>query len=364
MFGFPRSLYRTDQVPSVCRELFINSGYRSPHSSIKQCVMSLFEVTNETVNIWTHILPAFYFTWKIVKCWQSYDFVDDPYATPLFILLLSCWGYLMASSFAHIFSAMSVLSRHVCFFMDYASLSLYSFGSAVAYRTYCLPDGAYVANYGNYYLYAAVCNAILCTVFSCLSRYLKLSPLLTTCRMMSFLFPYIYDNIPIIYRLAFCHGEDLGCQSDGLRLHFGQYFFSLLAGLAYCSHLPERIRPGTFDFIGHSHQIFHVMGAIASYLQIKATMSDSAARKSFILKHDQTIPSSQWLFALTAFLSVVNVAIIVYFGVQMYLYSLHADHKDNLQLVDQLVDGDSDLENEDDDDEDDDNSNIKQKKSL
>ncbi|CAM9287142.1 unnamed protein product [Lampetra planeri] len=33
-------------------------GYRHPHSSATDCVLSLFQLTNETLNIWTHFLPT------------------------------------------------------------------------------------------------------------------------------------------------------------------------------------------------------------------------------------------------------------------------------------------------------------------
>lgn len=36
----------------------IVSGYRRPTSSALDCVLSSFQMTNETVNIWTHFLPT------------------------------------------------------------------------------------------------------------------------------------------------------------------------------------------------------------------------------------------------------------------------------------------------------------------
>lgn len=36
----------------------IMSGYRCPTSSALDCVLSSFQMTNETVNIWTHFLPT------------------------------------------------------------------------------------------------------------------------------------------------------------------------------------------------------------------------------------------------------------------------------------------------------------------
>ncbi|GCC40120.1 hypothetical protein chiPu_0024097, partial [Chiloscyllium punctatum] len=46
------------QVPMVFREDGIISGYRHPRSSAVDCLLSSFQMTNETVNIWTHFLPT------------------------------------------------------------------------------------------------------------------------------------------------------------------------------------------------------------------------------------------------------------------------------------------------------------------
>jgi len=52
----------------------------------------------------------------------------DPPAWPLLAYLLSCCIYPLASSCAHTFSPMSARARHVCYFFDYAALSMYSLG--------------------------------------------------------------------------------------------------------------------------------------------------------------------------------------------------------------------------------------------
>ncbi|KAJ4933262.1 hypothetical protein JOQ06_030095, partial [Pogonophryne albipinna] len=51
-------LFDIHQIPKVFREESIISGYRHPHSSALDCVLSSFQMNNETVNIWTHFLPT------------------------------------------------------------------------------------------------------------------------------------------------------------------------------------------------------------------------------------------------------------------------------------------------------------------
>ncbi|XP_061409547.1 uncharacterized protein LOC133343760 isoform X3 [Lethenteron reissneri] len=121
-------LLSSHQVPKAFQEDGIISGYRCPKSSAFDCILSLFHLTNETLNIWTHFLPACYFMRRLLGFSQSLDFLGEAYTWPLLAYLLTCCLYLLASSLAHTFSTMSVRSLHVCFFFDYAALSLYSLG--------------------------------------------------------------------------------------------------------------------------------------------------------------------------------------------------------------------------------------------
>uniref|UniRef100_A0A493TWE1 Uncharacterized protein n=3 Tax=Anatinae TaxID=2068716 RepID=A0A493TWE1_ANAPP len=50
-------LLSINQVPKV-REQGILCGYRPPRSSAADCLLSVFQMTNETLNIWTHFVPA------------------------------------------------------------------------------------------------------------------------------------------------------------------------------------------------------------------------------------------------------------------------------------------------------------------
>uniref|UniRef100_A0A8B9IZ96 Uncharacterized protein n=1 Tax=Amazona collaria TaxID=241587 RepID=A0A8B9IZ96_9PSIT len=52
-------LLSINQVPKV-REGGILFGYRPPRSSAADCLLSVFQMTNETLNIWTHFVPAWW----------------------------------------------------------------------------------------------------------------------------------------------------------------------------------------------------------------------------------------------------------------------------------------------------------------
>ncbi|XP_050568954.1 membrane progestin receptor gamma isoform X1 [Cygnus atratus] len=53
-------LLSINQVPKGYQEQGILCGYRPPRSSAADCLLSVFQMTNETLNIWTHFVPAWY----------------------------------------------------------------------------------------------------------------------------------------------------------------------------------------------------------------------------------------------------------------------------------------------------------------
>ncbi|KAF6075385.1 progestin and adipoQ receptor family member 6 [Phyllostomus discolor] len=122
-------LLRVHQVPRVFWEDGIMSGYRRPTSSALDCVLSSFQMTNETVNIWTHFLPTWYFLWRLLALAGDPGFWAEPYHWPLLVFLLPACLYPFTSCCAHTFSSMSPRARHICYFLDYGALSLYSLGS-------------------------------------------------------------------------------------------------------------------------------------------------------------------------------------------------------------------------------------------
>ncbi|XP_053127627.1 membrane progestin receptor gamma isoform X3 [Hemicordylus capensis] len=168
-------LLNINQVPKVFRERGILFGYRHPRSSATDCIFSVFQMTNETVNIWTHFLPAWYFLWKLLAWFCTQDVWDDRYTWPFLAYMVTCCIYPLTSSAAHTFSTMSSRARHICYFLDYGALTLYSLGSAVAYSAYVFPEEWLGNTFHHYYVTIAVLNTIIGTTLACYSRYLWLS---------------------------------------------------------------------------------------------------------------------------------------------------------------------------------------------
>ncbi|KAM4602474.1 membrane progestin receptor gamma-B-like [Polymixia lowei] len=341
LIKLPR-VFTINQVPKVFHEHGIISGYRHPCSSATDCILSLFQLTNETLNIWTHFLPTWYFLWKLLTVVLMQTAWQDSFTWPLVVFLLSCCIYPLASSCAHTFSTMSARARHICFFFDYGALSFYSLGSAITYSAYVFPDKWVNSIFHQCYIPIAVLNTVLCTALACYSRLglpflqynhntVKRFPECQSpkfgkvLRVVAFAFPYLFDNIPLFYRVFLCVGE--GCtDNDTNILHYNHIALAFLTGFLFATHLPERLAPGSFDYIGHSHQLFHVCGIMGTLFQMTAIEQDMATRRQWLHAHSLPISFGNTLGA--ALLCVVlNLSIIIIYSLPLFSSSDSRERK-------------------------------------
>uniref|UniRef100_A0A8C6QCW6 Progestin and adipoQ receptor family member VI n=1 Tax=Nannospalax galili TaxID=1026970 RepID=A0A8C6QCW6_NANGA len=276
-------LLRIHQVPEVFWEDGIMSGYSHPTSSALDCVLSSFQMTNETVNIWTHFLPTWYFLWCLLVLAGGPGFEDELYHWPLLVFMLPTCLYPFASCCAHTFSSMSPQAHHMCYFLDYGAVSLYSLGCAFPYAAYSMP-----ASWLHGYLYqlfvpAAALNSV-CTSLSCYSWWaLSALPFLTSkaLRTAAFTYPFLFDSLPLFYRLGLCWARAHGCGQEALNSNHGYHLLcALLTGLLFAARLPERLAPGRFDYIGHSHQLFHICAVLGTHFQLEAVLADMRSSRA------------------------------------------------------------------------------------
>nr|KAF6316362.1 progestin and adipoQ receptor family member 6 [Pipistrellus kuhlii] len=160
-------------------------------------------MTNETVNIWTHFLPTWYFLWRLLVLAGGPGFRAEPYHWPLLVFLGPTCLYPFASCCAHTFSSMSPRARHICYFLDYGALSLYSLGCAFPYAAYSMPASWLHGRLHQLFVPTAALNSLLCTGLSCYSRFPELeSPGLSKMlRTGAFAYPFLFDNLPLFYRI-------------------------------------------------------------------------------------------------------------------------------------------------------------------
>ncbi|KAM4604545.1 membrane progestin receptor delta-like, partial [Discoglossus pictus] len=166
--------------------------------------------------------------------------------------------------------------------------SLPSPGCAFTYGAYVIPDRWVGGTLHRYYVPVAAFNTFICTGLSCYSRFLELDrPRLSKIlRTVAFVHPFVFDNIPLLYRLVFCFGDSC-TWNDAIPLHLYHLLFALLTGFLFASHLPERLAPGRFDYFGHSHQLFHICAVLGTHFQLEAVLSDRSSRRAWFMAHSE-----------------------------------------------------------------------------
>ncbi|XP_026173401.1 membrane progestin receptor delta isoform X2 [Mastacembelus armatus] len=307
-------LFDIHQIPKVFREDGIISGYRHPRSSALDCVLSSFQMNNETINIWTHFLPTWYFLWRFCILHSALNFLTDSYTWPLLVYMLVICVYPFTSSCAHTFSTMSAESRHICYFFDYGALSLYSLGCAISYGYYVMPDHWVNSFLHQHFVLIAIGNTLFCTSLSCYSRFLELQfpQRSKVLRTAAFVVPFVFDTVPLFYRILLCCWE--GCSaSDALSNHSYHVIFAFLTCFLFTAHLPERLAPGRFDYFGHSHQLFHISAVVGTHFQMEGVIADMTSRRAWLVAHG-VMPSFQGTIGTLVISLLLNLGIISVFS--------------------------------------------------
>uniref|UniRef100_G3R5R3 Progestin and adipoQ receptor family member 6 n=1 Tax=Gorilla gorilla gorilla TaxID=9595 RepID=G3R5R3_GORGO len=109
-------------------------------------------------------------------------------------------------------------------------------------------------------------------------------------RTGAFAYPFLFDNLPLFYRLGLCWGRGHSCGQEALSTSHGYHLFcALLTGFLFASHLPERLAPGRFDYIGHSHQLFHICAVLGTHFQLEAVLADMGSRRAWLATQEPAL---------------------------------------------------------------------------
>uniref|UniRef100_A0A8D2H0B9 Progestin and adipoQ receptor family member 6 n=1 Tax=Urocitellus parryii TaxID=9999 RepID=A0A8D2H0B9_UROPR len=87
----------------------------------------------------------------------------------------------------------------------------------------------------------------------------------------------------LLLPLGLCWGRGHSCGQEALSTsHSYHLLCALLTGFLFASHLPERLAPGRFDYIGHSHQLFHICAVLGTHFQLEAVLADMGSRRTWL----------------------------------------------------------------------------------
>lgn len=306
-----------DEVPSQFREQFIMTGYRKPYTSAYHCIKSAFMARNETMNFWTHFIPFLLFIARFTLLFTREPF--DPYTYPLLCFAVGICGFLLMSSGAHLFNSMSPRTRHVCFFCDYCAISVYSVGAGMAFYSYGRPvpenDNIGRSFFSpGIYLLGSILVSFISTYFCCASRH-RWPRYKYVIRTGCFVLAFFFNCSPYLYRAA-VEGIDESIDPLAWSYFKRHSIFYLIAALANTSRMPERLMPGVFDIVGHSHNFLHVFTALGVSDQFTAMAIEMHHRRPSLEPLGGIFLSSYSLLMMIA-VSMTNILIVIWFGIHL-----------------------------------------------
>ncbi|XP_028251466.1 membrane progestin receptor alpha-B-like [Parambassis ranga] len=299
---------RDSEVPHYFRERYVFTGYRPLNQSWRYYLLSLFQRHNETVNAWTHLLAFLVILVKLHQIAETVDFVGDPHSWPLLILILSSLNYSAFSAAAHLLGGKSELLHNALFFLDYFGVAQYQYGSAVVHFYYAVDESMHRHVQGIFMPTATVLSCLSCLGCCCGKYWNHSQP--SWVRKMGQVLPstlaYIWDISPVVLRLISWSSND-----PALIYHFGQVAFFLSCALFFTFPVPECCYPGRCDFIGQSHQIFHVFLSCCTLCQIHASHLDYVTHRKLYTSLHKSGDAAVFvgLFVITLIVS----ALIVFF---------------------------------------------------
>ncbi|CAH0368325.1 unnamed protein product [Pelagomonas calceolata] len=122
-----KKVVRAQDVPDGYETMpFVQSGYRVGYDSCG-CITSIFEVHNETINIWTHWLGALWFAY-LIRVDSSTSTWD---ASTILIFRLICLNLFASSAGYHTFGAISPRAMRLWLRADKLGISLMIAGSYI-----------------------------------------------------------------------------------------------------------------------------------------------------------------------------------------------------------------------------------------
>ncbi|KAI2793144.1 ADIPOR-like receptor [Penicillium oxalicum] len=283
-----KRLLHWDDLPHWQRDnQHIQTGYRPASSSFWRSFHSLSYLHNESVNIYTHLVPSIV---AIPAGCQLHRALSPRYQTAdeADIIVFACFFTgaafcLGMSATYHTISNHSPRVARIGNALDYVGivgLIVGSFIPSIFYGFYCNPDLQY-----RYW-------TMICTIgFACMC--VSVIPQFRTPRWRPFR-AAMFVGMGLSAILPVLHGLGLFGplrmrQQIGLEWLLLQGFLYILGAGIYAARVPERLRPGQFDLFGHSHQIFHVLVVCAAVAHLTGLL------KAFDYRHSGNAETCQTL---------------------------------------------------------------------
>lgn len=239
---------------------YVTHGYRA-FLPFRMCIKSLFVLSNESINIWSHLVGFFYFFYLLlVDTFVTIPENDGTFSDYVVLTLLLA-GYMTSMLFSacyHLFCCHSERIFHLWLSLDLAGISLglcACYVPAIYYGFYC---------HKVWQVLHLTCAGFL--TFASLA--LQFHPAFLTSRwasrrLLMFCSLVAYGIAPTVHWVLL-----LGGWNDYIvKLLFPKvvvmYLLGIIAVGFYALKIPERWFPGKVNFVGASHQWWHLLIVLA-----------------------------------------------------------------------------------------------------
>ncbi|KAJ3764084.1 hemolysin-III related-domain-containing protein [Lentinula raphanica] len=276
------ALMTWSEIPEWMRDNeYIVSGYRrySEQRHWKGCFESVHAyLHNESVNIHSHLWGGVLFLYFLASV-RSTHLIQHPTtwidSVVISIFLVSATFCLCASALFHVSTCHSEKISTHCHALDYSGIVVLTVGSfypCVYYGFFCEPQ------FQALYIAAITLVGIAGAAYIVLNpEYAK--PTHRGARTSVFIALGLCAVFPVSH-WTYVHGfqtmRDMGVHYLAL-----SGCFYIVGALLYANRIPERFSPGTFDYFGASHQIFHffvVFAALAHYQSVILALDHAYTR--------------------------------------------------------------------------------------
>ncbi|KAF2828741.1 HlyIII-domain-containing protein [Ophiobolus disseminans] len=236
---------------------YILSGYRPSTTSYAKSIQSLLYLHNQTVNIYTHLFRLCLF--GLLACaLRDSLYGRCPTATNEDVMVFSAYFAGVFACFS-LSSAFHKLLNHskaiydqwlVLDFLGILCLIAGSWVPGVYYGFYCQ------RTVSQFYLIMITSLSTICAIF-CLVPYCR-TPDWRHFRTIMFLSLGISGFFPMNFAAT-----ELGIKQAHSQMGWGWFILKIVfyisgAGI-YVFKYPEKVRPGNYDILGSSNQVFHVL---------------------------------------------------------------------------------------------------------
>lgn len=279
----PYKLLAFEQLPAwMADNEFIRSGYRCDWP-LGKTLRSVFELHNETLNIWTHLggflvfvgltvytacvlrepaggadLPEEWHAWAKTVLKGSWPLAEPTTAGvarwPLVVYLVGAMCCLLASTVCHTLAPLGEKKSRAIWRFDYAAISVMiatSFFPPVYYCFLCMP------RWRAFYLGTISVLGTSLIVFSMRERFqtVRWRPIRTGLYVLLGFF----GVVPLLHQHLFIWKTNPAPIATALKWEVLMGVLYLAAAIVYVIRVPERFLPGKFDLFMHSHNVFHVL---------------------------------------------------------------------------------------------------------